>query len=467
MRGSPAEASPIPLDVALLNPLAVIGGRRVNYLRDWCGGEVPGSVRYPPVDLASAAALLRARGFSATVIDACGLGLSHRALLRRVARLRPATVGIPSAWGSLADDLALARRIKERLPGVRVVLSGPNVTLSPALALRGGAADFVVLGELEPAYLDLLQGRREANLAFLEGGALRVTPRRLWRDLDALPFPARDLLPNARYRNPATRRNPFTMVWSSRGCPYPCAFCQVRITYLDRVRFRSPESVLAELREVRHRFGIPQVVFKDQTLTLRRRRLLRICELLAREGLDLRWRCFATVDTVDRELLAAMRAAGCDQICYGFESGDAGVLARCGKGTTLEQGVEAARLTRAAGIEVAGTFLLGLAGDDLAAMRRTVDFAVALGIDYAQFLVAQAPTRDPHLARAASGRWDARGTLSNPGLSHALLRDELRRAYRRFYLRPAFLAQELAKLRTPRDLWVKVATAGRLFLGGG
>jgi radical SAM superfamily enzyme YgiQ (UPF0313 family) len=466
----------------LINPLAVIDGRPAHFLRDWCGGEAPGSIRYPPIELAGAAALLISRGHSAAVLDACALGLRHEQWLPELDRLRPEVVLIPSAWGSLEDDLRLAAMIRQRAPETRIALSGPRLTLRPEDALAHPAVDAVILGEIEEPLLQLVEGRFERNLARRAAGsaegaggvpAIERAPREPIGDLDRLPPPARELLPNRRYRNPYTRRNPFTMVWASRGCPHQCSFCQVNTFSLGTVRFRNPESVVAELARIRKELGIPQLVFKDHTFTLDPRWVAAICQGIRDQRLDISWRCFGRVDRVDQDLLRAMKAAGCEQICYGFESGDPAVLARTGKGATLEQARRAAALTRAAGIETAGSFMLGLPGDTEETMARTIRFAVELDLDYAQFLIVS-PLPGTELWRQWFGdspfqahgyRWFKGASAHNPELDRQTLLRCLRRAYRSFYLRPRFLARQLLHCRTPAELLRRAGLGLRLLRG--
>ena len=462
------------MKVFLLNPLARVNRGHAHFHRDWCGGELPTSVIYPPLDLATTAACLRDRGVGVTLLDASALHMPHEEVLLRLAREAPDLVGLPSAWGSLADDLELARRIKETLPHTRVVMSGPNMTVNPGRALASGAVDHVILGELELPFMQLVDGDLLANLAWRgEDGQVTTTPRRLLHDLDALPFAARDLLPNARYASLMASKNPFTLMMTSRGCDHRCTFCQAGIWYPGPIRFRSPENVLDEIRHVTRDLHIPYIIFRDLTLTANREHILGICEGIQGRGLRVAWRCFSCTDTVDAPLLRAMKAAGCHQISYGMESGDQRVLDASGKGTDLEQSRRAVRLTREAGVEVCCDFMLGMYGDDPASARRTVDFALELNPDYAQFQVAvpvattpfhrQCHHKEEHPAGADGARW-YQLDQEHPVLPSNLLNQEIRRAYRGFYLRLPFLARQASKVLRRRQIRLALATT-RDFLG--
>ena len=472
-----------PPRVLLLNPLAELQGKHVHFHRDWCGGELPTSVVYPPLDLATTASYLRERGTQVTLIDASALHMPHRELLLRVARLAPDFVGLPSAWGSLPDDLDLARRIKEAAPRAKVVMSGPNATVHPHKILEDDAVDFIILGELELPFGALVDGDLSANLAYRgDDGEVVVTPRELLTDLDSLPLAARDLLPNARYATLMASKNPFTLMMTSRGCDHRCTFCQAGIFYPGPMRFRSPANTVDEIQHVVQDLHIPYIIFRDLTLTANREHILTICQEIRRRGLQVTWRCFSCTDTIEPDLLRAMKAAGCHQISYGLESGSQRVLDATRKGTTLEQSRRAVRLTKEAGIEACCDFMLGMYGDDRASLHQTVDFALELDPEYAQFQVAVPVHTTPfHDQCHTDGAGGSDGPEDNSPLPHgarwfqldqehpvlptALLNQEIRRAYRRFYLRIPVLARQLGHTVRRRQLGLALSTA-RGFLGG-
>jgi radical SAM superfamily enzyme YgiQ (UPF0313 family) len=212
------------------------------------------------------------------------------------------------------------------------------------------------------------------------------------------------------------------------------------------------------------RAGYRDLAIKDLTFTLSRRRVEEVCEHILERGYRFGWRCMSTVDRVDAPLLALMKRAGCYQICYGFESGDDRVLARTGKGTTVAQGREAARLTTAAGIEVAGTFILGLAGDTPETMAETVRFALEEPVALAQFAPC-VPAPGTPLARAIGLADDApdpagdlfRAPHNGAGIPPGELAARVRRANLRFYARPRVLAGRLRSLRSWHQLRVQLA----------
>ena len=231
-------------------------------------------------------------------------------------------VGIPSAWGSIQHDIDLARDIKDKLPFVKILIWGSNVTVSPEIALDSGCIDYVILGEPEKPFLDIVKGVFTENIAYQSNGKAIITKRTLLQDLDWLPFPARDLLPNKRYIASYIPKNPFATILTSRGCPYnKCTFCVSNIWCMNQVRHRSVENVMQEINEIVNKFKIYMIIFRDQSLTFEKERLLRLCDEIIHKKYPISWRCFSGVKDADGKLLSVMKKAGCCQIDYGFENG--------------------------------------------------------------------------------------------------------------------------------------------------
>lgn len=422
--------------VALLDPLAEIDGRPVMFLRDHFGSDAPFYVcPYPPLDLASTAAVLRRGGVEVELLAANVLGWRHERVAAHLRASPPDLALVPSAWRSLAEDRRLLGLLRAAVPRTRLIVSGPNATAEPELFLADGAADFVILGEPEEAMLGLAQGDAPSsipNLAYRESGAVARTPRRLPAGYPDYPPPARDLLDLGRYWIPFSKRLPCTTMETARGCSHACGFCPTHLWNLKEVRARPVETVLREIDELVTRWGMREICIRDDTFTWDRARVLEICAGLAARGHDLTWRCFATVSTVDEELLGAMARAGCVQVCYGFESGDDRVLKRTGKGTTVAQGRDAARWTKAAGMEVSGTFLVGFEGET----AETVDASIAFAIDNDLDFVQANPVLP--LPGTPFGRRDRAGALPAREIAR-----HVRRFHREFYVRPRYLADRL------------------------
>ncbi len=429
--------------VALLDPLAVIGGRPSMFLRNHFGSPAPLSLcAYPPLELATAAALLRREGIGFELVAANVLGWRHPRVVEHLKAAPPDLILIPSAWQSGPDDLVLAGLLRAAFPQARLLLSGPNVAAAPETFLVEGGAHFVALSDPEDALLRLAKGEDPAavpNLAFREGEAVRRVAGPL-PDWPSYPLPARDLLDLDKYWIPFSKRLPSTTMETVRGCPHHCNFCPTHIWNKREIRARPVPRVLEEIDELVARHGIREIIIRDDTFTWDRARVLAICEGLKARGRDLTWRCFATVSTVDEELLRRMADAGCVQVCFGFESGDDRVLKRIGKGTTVAQGRDAVRWAKAAGLEVSGTFMVGYEGETREMRDASIAFAVDNDLDYAQVTPATPLAGTPFGRRAAA-------------LDDEELGRETRRFHRAFYLRPGYiLRRALSGRRVPNLL---------------
>jgi len=283
------------------------------------------------------------------------------------------------------------------------------------------------------------------------------------RSLDDLPLPRHDLLPLKRYRTPLVR-GPYAFVVTSRGCPGGCRFCIKHVSYGDTVRFRSPESVLAEIEQLVS-LGVRDIHMYADLFTLNRDHVMGICREILARGLKVRWTCNSRVDFVDEEMLRAMARAGCWMISWGIESGDAEMLRRMHKGITTDQVEWALRSAKRAGIMNWGYFVIGLPGETEESIRRTIDFAKRLPLDLALFHIAAPHPGTPFFFEVLENGWFRPGTrwedvdmdrstvLDYPHLRAEELEKWARRAFREWALRPAPIWTYLHMLLDSPSLW--------------
>ena len=328
-----------------------------------------------PVGLLSLDAVLRERGHQATLANFSGFGWDR--VRRALKELRPAVVGISQFTHNRADSLRLARLARELDPGCFVVLGGPHATHACLETLEGHPEiDAVVLGEGEATLTELLEAVAAggglagvAGIAYREGGkALRTPPRAAIAELDALPIPGAH--PGASIGVDYRRQLEFVI--TSRGCPASCLFCSSPLFWGRGVRFRSPRSVVEELRLLRERYGLVYFSFRDDTFTADRERVLEICRLLQQAGLGLLWNCQSRVTAVDEEMLIAMKRAGCECIQFGVESGSPAMLKALGKRITPADVEGAADAVRRVGINLSVYLITGVPGEGEADLGETV-----------------------------------------------------------------------------------------------
>jgi anaerobic magnesium-protoporphyrin IX monomethyl ester cyclase len=430
----------------------------------------------PPLGLAyCAAAVEEWADAEVGLVDAVAGKNGVDEILDVVAAERPDLLYVAAGTSTLWRDLAFLARAKAASPGTATAVMGTHVSARPDDGFAGPGADFLVRGEPEATCADLARAVRGdvacndvAGLSWRDGSRVVHNPLRpLIAELDALPHPARRFFRPYHYDPPFMRHGRFDIIITSRGCPYPCNYCSTGAYYGRKIRFRSNEDVLAELREMVEGEGVRQVGFWDDTFTIGKRRVVELCDLIAASGLDFSWMCMSRVDTVDGEVLAALKRGGCYLVIYGVESGSQRVLDRMGKMTTVEQARQAFEATARAGLEAAAFFMFGNLGEREEDMRATVDLAKELPASFASFNVAT-PYPGTAFYDEVKGElgedfegYDARRAVCGDA---ALLEHYIKKGYREFYLRPAYVWRRFRRLRSPGDLG-RAAKAGIDVLG--
>lgn len=434
----------------------------------------------PPIGLASLAASLRVKGFKPQIIDGERLHLDEKSIVQSVVASGAACVGITAVTISIHRAAALAVAMKAMCRDMPVLVGGPHLTAMPEETMqRYPAIDIGVIGEGEDTLCELLpvvlEGKEPAHVSGIiyraNGGLVRTPQRPRIDDLDRLPPPAWDLLPriDRHYCPPVhtLRRIPAAMIVASRGCSGQCTFCD-RGVFGNSCRSFSGRYVYENLfRDLKDRYGIQEIQFRDDNFTLFRRPLRDLCQLLVENRLDMAWTCASRVDTVNRETLAMMRDAGCWQVWFGIESGSQQILDLMKKGTRIERIREAVRLTKEAGMSPCGTFMFGNAGETRETMQETIRFATELPLDEAHFcFTTPLPGAELYATAAKHGTFRNDWRLLNGWLPvfipNGLSVDELdkanKTAFRRFYFRPRIVVNYVLRLRSWRHL--------RVFAGG-
>ncbi len=460
-----------------VNPPSPRGGVVRDLLHGcWCGGKRVGGTSFPPVHLAQLATLLNRRGIPAFVLDAPAEGLRIPGM---AGRIRPDDlIYLGSSPLTAEADLVFLQSIRE-LTGSRTVLYGAFPTFQPVRALQGHGVDFIIRGEPEIAALELavaLHGEAGPGELRIQGvgagttdngtGSPAIAPP---PDLDRLPFPDRDLIPDSRhYFNPVVKHSRYTTAFTSRGCIGRCTFCSSPRYFGGTARYRSADSVLGELEEVRSR-GFREVFFRDELFTGDRKRLERLCEEIPRRIPRLEWICSSRVDRIEPATAKGMRAAGCHLVRMGVESGSQAVLDRIRKGITVDQTRDAFRACREAGIDTHAHTMVGLPGETREDFRKTLRLIREIRPTYLTMSICTPfpgtalfeelerrgiPADTDYLDRNRD-----RGLHSVPVHSRFLdtipageLEGCLREAYRKFYFRWGFLARGVALPGSPRTL---------------
>ena len=350
--------------------------------------------RFPPLGLGYIAANLREAGYQVSIVDATFAG--EDATIQLAKSLHPRVIGIYSMFTMREASLRFARALRDDCE--LLIAGGPLPTVEPETYLPD--FDVAAVGEGEETMLEIARGDELSEIDGLvyrerngnpmrpgeEGGdVIRTPPRRVLKDLDAIPLPARDLFDNQRYISYYKKRGdpPTTSAITSRGCPFACDFCSHPI-FGESFRERSAKYMVDEVEQVLS-LGYKRIFFQDDCFTLTKGRVTKFCDEVGHRNIRFGWECLSRVDSMDIEMAARMRAAGCDHVFFGLESGSERVLKIMNKSATPDMGKRAVEAARAGGLKTGAFFIFGYPGDDTESMLETLHFANSLPLDYLSF----------------------------------------------------------------------------------
>ncbi len=431
-----------------------------------------------PIYLAYLVAIVRESGHQPIFLDAVIEELGIEEFARRVERIAPDLAVLECSTPSIDYDLETVSALKRRLESLKTVLIGSHPTVYHREIIgENPAVDAICRGEFDYTVRDLVRAEAAGQpwdgvegLTWRDGESIRVNPERPpIEDLDRIPFPARDLVASPFYRQGTFRGKRPTTVVTSRGCPFRCTYCLWPSTLYGReFRARSAENVVDELEEAITRFGVDEVYFDDDSMALDRDRMLEICRLIVERDLKFEWIAQCRVDSMDGEVLRAMKRSGCRYIRFGVESGSPKMLKIMRKGITVERVMETFRLARQAGIRTQAFFLFGIPGETWETVAETIEFAKKLRPGSAQFAVA-IPHPGTELFRTATERgwihydkWEdfssCRGMLQTPEFPREAAEAARVKAYREFYFRPSYILQTALSINNWADFRSVIAS---------
>lgn len=361
--------------------------------------------RYQHVGLGYLAAMLEREGFSVKVINAKLERMNFGETLEAIRCIDPDVVGITAMTHEINVAGRLADEVKLWHSDIVIAVGGVHVTALPEETLSAYRSfDFGIIGEGEHVFcaaLRLLEKKdfdfsKLTGVVYHEGSLVKLSkPAQRIIDLDSLPFPSWRQFPKATEY----------IIITSRGCPFSCIFCMQALG--RQVRKRSPENVVQEIESVIVTRRPSRFLFYDETFTLEKGRVDKICDLIIKKGLNkkIRWAVTTRVDSVDRDLLLKLKEAGCNHIEFGIESGDQKILESIQKKITLTQAQEAVVLAKKMGFHTEGAFILGHPHETLATAYRTIHFAARLNPDIIQLgiMVPYPGTEVGRLAREGKG----------------------------------------------------------------
>ena len=286
-------------------------------------------------------------------------------------------LGVSITTFTLLDALEVITIFKKYNPNGLVIAGGPHVAIFPIETMKLGVIDVAVKREGEPVINSILDRVGDpAAFADIPGICYRMGEGQFINDLDALPLPNRRHLPYKRYFSLLGSDTYSTTMFTSRGCPFHCAFCD-RPALGKKFRYHSSDYVIEEIQHCLE-LGIREFLFYDDTFTVNRNRVIDICNKIISNGFDIRWDIRARVDTVDEEILRLLKQSGCVGVHYGVESGSERILSRLNKGIEINRIKEIFRLTRKIGLDTLAYFMIGNPGETQLDIDRSLALAAEI-----------------------------------------------------------------------------------------
>ena len=412
---------------------------------------------YPPLGILYMAAYLKNTGrYDVSVIDAQAEDLTHAEVAERVKAIKPDITGLTAMTFTLVDVKLTVQEIRKRLT-TTIVIGGPHTAIFPEECFEkdGLNADYVIVGEgektLDRLAQDITLGRAHdriyRQLDFIQ-------------DLNELPFPARELTLMDKYYSVLSEDTPTTTAFSSRGCPFSCAYCD-RPALGKGFRAMSATRVADEM-EWCQTHGIKEIFFYDDTFSVSMKRVMEICAEIKRRNIKIKWDVRTRVNVVNDDLLKAMKEAGCERIHFGVETANPRVVKELQKGTTNLQVEKAFDMCKRHGIKTLAYFMMGNPTETLEDVKETLALSRRIKPDFMQMtILSPFPATQIYLRALQDGviegdPWrdyarrindDFRPPLWDQIYTRNELEKHLRWFYGQFYLEPRFVVDRIREVK--------------------
>lgn len=450
----------------------------------WCKGKRIAGIQFPPVSQLLVTTVLKEAGHDARILDAAALQMSMDDIKETIRQEKYDVIQMLTSTMTVVEDAEILDELKQVRPELKTMVTGSQPTFMPQATLARKGIDFIILREQEAICRDLVNAlekggdeyKKVQGIGFKdESGHLVINPPApMIKDLDELPIADRTMLPkNVEYFNPIVKRLPFTTMFTTRGCTAKCTYCTSPFFYGEKVRFRSAEKVLAEM-EYCQNLGYREIFFRDELFTASKKRVLEICQGIKDRKLDLTWICSSRVNNVDDEILAPMKDAGCHLIRFGVESGVQEILDNVRKDITVEETRRALQLCHKYKIDTHAHCIIGSPGETKETIEQTLKFIIEIDPTIITFGITTPYPGTPLFNEVAKVHPDigdgSQMDISRlhtdsffnqffTDLSNDEMSKEIRRIYRRFYLRPSYIWKWLKRINSIEE-FKRVSLAG-------
>ncbi len=426
----------------------------------------------PPLGIAMLSAVAKQCGVETLLCDMSFQKKPFEHLRTLLSEFKPDAVSITVVTPQIRATLTACEVVRKFAPDAYLMIGGPHATVLPVETLETSGADIVYSGEGEIAFKKLIDGTDPETIpgaCFMKNGEAVLIPGKLLvEDLDSLPMPDRDIFDMDKYFSTWYSMDRVdsglkgTTIMGTRGCPYVCTFCQPTLSEIfgKKMRKRSPDSLVQELKLLVEKYSIDAFMFEDSTFIVDHQWVTEICSLMSSEGLKLKWCCNVRADLLTEELLDTMVSAGLSKVNMGVESASQRVLDDIyRKGITVEGVRKALRMCLSRGIFVQGYFMLGAPGETIEEMKQTIEFAAREPFNDALFDIT---TPFPHtelwemskeLINADYSEFDCfhKSVYTLDGITAQQIEKLKRNAFWKFYAHPARILKTIRTVLGPRN----------------
>ena len=412
----------------------------------------------PPTDLMYLAAVAEQEGLEAKIVDYSQGGDLEKDLKEFKPDYLVANVATPT----FKNDISVMTIAKEICPDIVTIAKGAAfLTVAFEVMYFQKDLDIIICGEPEETLKEIVRGNPFESIKgiyYRDDVRVKFTGARPFiEDLDNLPFPARHLVDNNLYRRPDNNKVQ-AVIKVSRGCPFHCFFCLATPVSGAKVRKRSPENIVAEIRECVEKYGITNFVFWSDIFNIDKDWTMNLCQKIIDSGLNITWSANTRADTADEEMAIKMYESGCRLVSIGVESGSQEMLDKIGKKITLDDVRLTVKIFKKAGIKIYNYFVIGLPWEDEDTVEDTIDFAIELDSDFISFYTATPLPGTRFYDYAKANRLiDSDTSFSSayfyPSVNtHYLSKDKVfelhKKAEKRFYLRPSYIFKTLIGIKS-------------------
>ena len=422
----------------------------------------------PPMSLAYIAAIHLQSGDICRIVDYPAEKKSIDDLRKDIFEFMPDRLYVGVTTATIDRDMETIRMAKSIKNDIIAIAFGFYFkTFGKEIMEKHPELDIAIFSEIEGVvseYLKIKDISKTSGLYYREGNEIiKNGDFPGTENPDTLPFPARNLLKNDIYVMPDTN-NPVGVITTSRGCAFRCIFCPAGKLTNYKIFHRSAENIYEEIKECFKECGIKEFLFNADTFTAKKETVLRLCRLIEEERLSITFAINSRVDTVDEELLTALKKAGCKMVAFGVESGSQMMLDKMKKNIKLCQAKKAISLCKKVGLLAHTFYIIGLPWETKETLNATLEFAKELDADFFDFNIAYPlPGTDFFDIAKKDGLFEGKGLnetsyASSPVCSYALSNDELltfrKNALRGLFFRPGYILKTLARVaKEPKVLF--------------